>query len=326
MTDPRGAPHPRLVADIGGTRARFGCVEAPDAPVGQIATFATSEHASLEDALALYLAARQGPAPAAAALGVACPIAGDAVVMTNCAWSFSAQGLRQRFGFERLVLLNDFEALALSLPSLPAAELLTLGGPEAGAPGATRAVLGPGTGLGVGGLVTGQGRDLPIAGEGGHVSLSAANVEEDRVIDWLRGEFGHVSAERVLSGSGLVNLYRASCALAGSPALALAPADVSARALQGLDPRCDQAVNWFFGFLGGAAGNVALTLGARGGVYVAGGVVAQLGDRIDGSAFRERFEAKGRYRSYLAQIPTWLIREPTLPALRGANHALDAAA
>ena len=326
MSEPCGAPYPRLVADIGGTRARFGCIEHPGAPVGAIATLATSEHATLEDALAAYLAGRAGAAPAAAALGVASPISGDRVVMTNCRWAFSAEGLQRRYGFERLLLLNDFEALAHALPSLPAAELVALGGPSIGTPGAARAVLGPGTGLGVAGLVSVGGRGVPVAGEGGHATLSAGDAAEARVIDWLRGEFGHVSAERVLSGSGLLNLYRASCALAGRQPDLVEPAAVSARALDGSDPHCTQAMEWFFGFLGSVAGDVALTFGARGGVYVAGGVVAQLGDAILRSKFRERSEAKGRYRGYLAEIPTWLIRDPTLAALRGADSALDAAA
>ncbi|HEY2186930.1 MAG TPA: glucokinase, partial [Caldimonas sp.] len=165
---------------------------------------------------------------------------------------------------------------------------------------------------------------VPVVGEGGHVSLSAADAVEEAVVAILRRRFGHVSAERALSGPGLVNLYAASCELAGRPIEPLDPPDVADRARLGNDAGCRQAIDWFFAFLGSLAGDLALTLGARGGIYIAGGIVAQLGDMIASSRFRERFEAKGRYAGYLARIPTAVVLDASALALRGANAALDA--
>ena len=189
--------------------------------------------------------------------------------------------------------------------------------------GEALALLGPGTGLGVGCLIDGDGGVLPLASEGGHATLSAADEREERAIAALRREFGHPSAERALSGSGLVNLYRFACAEASRAPLPLAPADVSARALARSDAACVDAVELFFALLGVVAGNLALTVGARGGVYIGGGIVTRLGDWIHRSQFRARFESKGRLEAYLASIPVWLIKPGSPPALRGANAALD---
>jgi glucokinase len=242
--------------------------------------------------------------------------------MTNRDWSFSINDLQRHLGLERLVVLNDFSALALAIPTLAPEELQRVGGGEAICD-ATVALLGPGTGLGVSGLVRANGLSMPIAGEGGHASLSAAESTEERVISILRSGFEHVSAERVLSGAGLVNLYRATCEIAGRPPQALSASDVTARALTGGDAECRAAVEFFFAFLGNFAGNLALTLGALGGVYIGGGIVPRLGDWIARSSFRERFERKGRFAPYLAKVPTWVITASVAPALRGANRALD---
>jgi glucokinase len=203
-------------------------------------------------------------------------------------------------------------------------EVRRVGGGEAVA-NAPLGLVGPGTGLGVSGLLVAPGGgSVPVVGEGGHVSLSAADAVEDSVIAILRRRFGHVSAERALSGPGLVNLYAASCELGGRPIEALEPVEVTERARLGNDAGCRQAIDLFFAFLGSVAGDLALTLGARGGVYVAGGIVAQLGDEVTNSAFRERFEAKGRYSGYLARIPTAVVVDASGLALRGADAALDA--
>jgi glucokinase len=246
------------------------------------------------------------------------------VSMTNRDWSFSIESLRRRLGVDRLLVLNDFTALALALPALSRKELEPVGAGTATA-GEALALLGPGTGLGVGCLVPAGDGVLPLASEGGHVTLSAGNEREDRLIAALRREFGHPSAERALSGSGLVNLYGFACAEANRAPLPLLPADVSARALAGSDEACSEAVELFFALLGGVAGNLALTVGARGGVYIGGGIVPRLGDWIHRSQFRARFDSKGRLQSYLSSIPVWLIRPSSPPALRGANAALDLA-
>jgi len=318
------APFPRLVGDVGGTHARFGVVRARGEGVSQVREFACDDHDSLESAVDSYLRETEAFSPAACAIAIATPVTGDRVTMINRDWSFSIESLRRRLGVDRLLVLNDFTALALALPALAREELEPVGAGKAMA-GEALALLGPGTGLGVGCLLAAGDGALPLASEGGHVTLSAADEREERVIAALRREFGHPSAERALSGSGLVNLYRFACAEANRAPLPLLPADVGARALAGSDEACSEAVELFFALLGGVAGNLALTVGARGGVYIGGGIVPRLGDWIHRSQFRARFNAKGRFRAYLSSIPVWLIRPSSPPALRGANAALDLA-
>jgi glucokinase len=325
MTVDTSPGFPRLMGDVGGTNARFALQEAPGAAPSQVVTYPSVEYATFDDALKAYVAQVTGPKPRQAAVGIANPIVGDHVQMTNFHWAFSIEAVRRELGFDRLLLINDFTALALSLPALQPEHLRRIGAGGAPEPAAAIGLIGPGTGLGVSGLlrVDGGRHWAPLGGEGGHVSLAAASAREDAVVAALRNRFGHASAERALSGSGLDNLYEALCALDGVPARGLDPAGVSADATSGSDPHCVEAVEIFFGFLGSVAGNLALTLGSRGGMYIGGGIVPRLGDWINRSSFRERFVAKGRFRDYLEQIPTWLIHAETSPALIGAARALD---
>ena len=325
MTVESSVPYPRLIGDVGGTNARFALQEAPNAPPTQVANFACAEHASFGAVIALYLRNLGGPRPRRGAVGIANPVVGDHVQMTNHHWAFSIEQVRQDLDFDRLLVINDFTALALSLPSLAAEDLRQIGTGSAD-PSAAVGLLGPGTGLGVSGLfrIDGGHRALPIDGEGGHVSLAPSTAREDGVVAALRGRFGHASAERALSGPGLVNIYEALCGLDGEPPRSLDPAAVTAEAIAGSDARCVEAVDMFFSLLGSVAGNLALTLGARGGVYIGGGIVPRLGDWIDRSQFRERFVSKGRFRAYLERMPTWLVQARTSPALIGAARALDA--
>jgi len=297
-----------------------------------IVALATADHASVGAAITHYLAATGRTAPPWCAIGIANPVTGDRVQMTNSRWSFSMAALQAELGFERLRVINDFTALALALPDLQPSELRQLGG-GAAVPDSAIALVGPGTGLGVSGLLPGAtpGSWVPLQGEGGHVTLAAANEREAAVLEVLRERFGHASAERAVSGMGLEALHAALTALdAPANALASAPAstaalpasEITARALGGSDPRSAEAVALFCGFLGSVAGNLALTLGARGGVYIGGGIVPRLGALFEGSAFRERFEAKGRFRAYLAQIPVYVIHASVSPALLGAARAL----
>jgi glucokinase len=244
--------------------------------------------------------------------------------MTNAPWTFSIEAVRRAVGFERFLVINDFTALALSLPDLAPDDVRQIGG-GAAEPGSPIGLLGAGTGLGVSGLlrVKETGRWLPLGGEGGHVSLAPATAREDAVVAVLRARFGHASAERALSGSGLVNLYEALCTIEGEAPRALEPAVLSAEALAGADPHCVEAVEMFFALLGSVTGNLALTIGARGGMYIGGGIVPRFGDWIERSAFRERFVAKGRFRGYLDGIPTFLVDAKSPPALIGAARALD---
>jgi glucokinase len=313
----------RLLGDVGATNARFALQAGPGAAPEALTKVRCADFESLEAALRHYLAQPGLPVPRQAAIGIANPVDGDHVRMTNRAWQFSIEAMRQALGLQRLLFLNDFAALALALPTLRQEELRAVGGGAAVA-GAPLALLGPGTGLGVSGLMRStDGRDVVISGEGGHVTLAPADDEEAAVIGWLRSRFGHVSAERAVSGQGLENLYQAWNAVHGRSAPALAAAQITERALQYSDPACDAALELFLSLLGTVAGNLALTLGARGGVYVGGGIVARLGARIDASRFRQRFEQKGRFAEYLSRIPVQLIQPGGDPALRGAARALD---
>ena len=320
------ATFPRLLGDIGGTNARFAWQAEAGAPVTDVAALPTDQYPTIAMAMRHYLAMHDHPAPRACAIGIATTVTGDRVQMTNHPWHFSIATLQAELGLERLVVINDFTALALALPSLGAHELHPVGDGKAVA-GAPRAVLGPGTGLGVSGLLfTPAGGWVPITGEGGHVSLAPVDAREQAVLQRLIERFGHASAERALSGPGLVNLYEAVSHLAGSPAQPVTgAADVIERARSGGDPACKEALALFFGFLGSVAGNLALTLGARGGVYIGGGIVPRLQPELERSAFRERFEAKGRFRDYLRAMPVWVIQAEVSPALAGAARALDPA-
>ena len=318
--------YPRLLGDIGGTHARFARRLAPEAPLQDVAVYACAEFPSLQAVLRRYLGDHAGGSGHWAAVGIANPVTGDEVRMTNLPWSFSITQMQREFGFEQLLVINDFSALALSLPVLDASQLRQVG-PGARVPGTPRALLGPGTGLGVSGLVPeADGNEVPLAGEGGHVTLAAADDDEAAVIALLQHRFGHASAERALSGPGLVNLYQALCRLHHVHIdTTLDAAAITHAGLEGECAQCAAAIEMFCSLLGTVAGNLALTLGARGGVYIGGGIVPRLGAALDRSRFRERFEAKGRFAGYLHAIPTYVIEPSASPALLGASRALDLA-
>jgi glucokinase len=247
---------------------------------------------------------------------VASVIDGDRIELTNSPWRFSIEATRQAAGLDRLEVVNDFTAVALSVRHLKPEHLVAIGGGAALA-GRPIAVLGPGTGLGVSALVpSASGEWTALDTEGGHVTMAAASEREARILDRLRSQFDHVSAERVLSGQGLVNLYQAIAALSGHQAVFSTPDVISKRGLDGSCPVSREAVETFFAMMGTAAGNLALSLGAKGGVFIAGGILPRMADAFRLSAFRTRFEAHGRFQPYLAGIPTWLITHP-LPAFVG---------
>jgi len=316
--------YPRLLADIGGTNARFASQFRPRGPLEHGGSYPCADFETLADAARHHLQRQGLDQPRAAAIGIATPITGDQVRMTNHHWAFSIKGLQDALGLQRLLVLNDFSALALALPALPPEASRQIGGGHALAGGPV-GLLGPGTGLGVSGLVPSiNGDDLaPLGGEGGHVSLSAFEPEEAAVLQVLHRQFGHVSAERALSGPGLENLYRALAEVRGSTAQTIRASAISAAALAGSDPLAEAALQLFASLLGGVAGNLALTLGARGGMYIGGGIVPRLGDWFARSAFRASFEAKGRFRAYLQEIPTFVVQASDQAALLGAARALD---
>ena len=318
------APLARLLADVGGTNARFAFQPAPGAPFEAVQVLPVAGFPRLQDALRHYLAGIAPRTVRAAAIAIANPVLGDAVRMTNHHWAFSQRELQAELGFRHLRVLNDFTALALALPVLPEAHRRQVGGGTAD-PRAAIGLLGAGTGLGVSGLLP-DGRDgwVPLQGEGGHVTLAAQDARERTVIDGLVRRYGHASGERVCSGEGLLDTFRVLCEAEGAAVQGIAtPADVTEAALSAAQPQAVAALEVFCALLGTVAGNLALTLGARGGVYIGGGIVPRLGPAFDASPFRARFEAKGRFATYLRGIPVWVITAPDSPALLGAARSLD---
>ncbi|MES3022899.1 MAG: glucokinase [Pseudomonadota bacterium] len=317
------ADGPRLLADVGGTNARFALEVAPG-QFERIDVLSCDAFPTLADAMRAYLAspavAAAAPAIRHAAIAIANPIDGDMVRMTNHHWEFSIEAMRVDCGFDTMLVVNDFSALARSLPHLDNGHKVQIGG------GAARAhsplgLLGAGTGLGVSGLIPAGEGWTALRSEGGHVSFSPADEVEVAVLQYAWRELPHVSAERFLSGDGLELLYRALADQAGRTEAPLSAPEISRRACAGECALCDQAVEVFCGMLGTVAGNLAITLGAQGGIYIGGGIVPKLGARFGQSAFRRRFEQKGRFSGYLAQVPTYVITAE-YPAFLGVSAIL----
>lgn len=307
-----------LVADIGGTHVRFGIARAGG--VEDVRTLRCAEHATLADAVGAYLRATGLELPRKAALAIAGPAEGERIEMTNHVWSFGREELRSELGLERLEVLNDYTALALSLPALGDADVREIK-PGRAVERAPIALLGPGTGLGVAALVPAGDSWAALATEGGHRDLAAHDEREWQVIRYLQERFEHVSVERALSGPGLVNLYEAVTRIDGEEPQGLTPPSVVAGARDGSSAACVEAAQLFAGWLGAVAGDLALTYGARGGVFVGGGILPKMGEVFDAERFRLRFLAKGRFRDYLRDIPVRLIVRD-YAALVGAARAV----
>ena len=331
------AGYPRLLADIGGTNARFGWIDGPGASVAHVQRLSVPAFAGPAQAaqaylasLALQLGADYRP-PRHAAFAVATAVAGDRIAFTNSHWAFLRTDVQAALGLRSLLMLNDFESLAMSLPCLGPAQLRLHGAAQGAVPGligapgtvaGTLAVVGPGTGLGVGAVLATRSGWVALPGEGGHATLAPADALESALLACVRRQYAHVSAERLLSGIGLPLLHQSLAEVQGRPVDALSAAQIVDQGGAGSDALCSQTLDVFCALLGGFAGNVALTLGARGGLYIGGGIVPRFADRFFASAFRQRFEAKGRFSNYLAAIPTALITD-TLAALTGAALAID---
>jgi glucokinase len=303
---------PVLVADIGGTHARFALAYPGAAKPDEPAVLMTALYPSLEAALETFIDQAGYPELGGTAICAAGPIQGDGadrqIIMTNSPWVVSCAGIAAATGCASPVLVNDFTAAAVSLPFLMPDDVVQIGGgsPDRSAP---IGVLGPGTGLGVSGLVPdGRNGFIPLSGEGGHVSLAPGNEREISLLFQLMQMHGHVSAERVLCGPGMEDLFAALGALAGSPETGKpTAADIARMAADGTSPLARETIEVFTGLLGSVAGDLALTLGARGGIYLAGGILPRWGDLLNHRLLRYRFEAKGRFKAYLAEIPIYLI-------------------
>ena len=308
-----------LVGDVGGTNARLALCEIETGAISQAKTFSTSDYASLEEVIRTFLT-EQNQDIREACIAIACPITGDRVEMTNHDWSFSTREMQSNLGLELLEIINDFTAVSMAVPMLSPDDLLQFGG---GAPVKDKpvAIYGAGTGLGVAHLVHVDQRWVSLPGEGGHVDFAANSEEEDQILEVLRGELGHVSAERILSGGGLVNLYRAIVKSDDRVPEPLKPRDVTERALADSCTDCRRALAMFCVIMGRFGGNLALNLGTFGGVYIAGGIVPRFLEFFKASGFRAAFEDKGRFKAYVAGIPVYLITHDQ-PGLLGAGAHL----
>ena len=295
-----------LLGDIGATNARLALLT--NMVLGPIARFQVARFAQFTELLNLFLQEhRCENQPKWGVFAVAAPTDGGRCVFTNCAWVIDSVELETKFGFKSQ-LFNDFEAVAHSLPVLGPADLAQVGGGEANKT-SPMVVLGPGTGLGVACRVA-RTDGAVVQSEGGHATLAATCNREDQIIQHLRRRFSHVSAERAVSGPGLENLYHAIGTLKKVTTPLKDAAEITNSALRGECSIAVEALNTFCAFLGSFAGNMALTFGARGGVYIAGGISPRIVDFLRKSHFRDRFESKGRFREYLKSIPVHVITHP----------------
>jgi glucokinase len=318
-----------LVADIGGTHARFALCEGTRGKrpcLSGIAVLACADYPSLADALSAYLA----PLPAAlrprqAALAIAGPVSGDRIVVTNHPWSFSLADTRTALGLETLSALNDCTAVSRALPFLAPADVAPLGDFDADPrrmDAQRMGIVAPGTGLGIGGLLRNGTAVWPLPSEGGHASFAPGDQTERDIARILSGQFGHVSNERLLSGPGLRNIYEALCVLHGCQKQPLSAEEIAARAIAETDAICREALDRFCAILGSVAGDLALLLFADI-IFVGGGIAPQMIGFLRASAFRARFEDKGRLASRMAAIPTLAITYPHTGLLGAALHLLE---
>jgi glucokinase len=313
------ADGPRLLADIGGTNARFALETGPG-EIGQVQVYPCADYPGVAEVIKKYLKDTKIGRVNHAAIAIANPVDGDQVSMTNHDWTFSIEATRRALGFDTLLVVNDFTALAMALPGLTDAQRVQVGG-GARRPNSVIGLLGPGTGLGVSGLIPADDRWIALGSEGGHATFAPADEREDLVLQYARKKWAHVSFERVAAGPGVEVIYRALAARDKKRvASSFDTSEVVKRALEG-EPLAAESVDVFCGILGTFAGNIAVTLGALGGIYIGGGVVPRLGEFFERSSFRKRFEAKGRFEAYLQSVPTYVITAE-YPAFLGVSAIL----
>ena len=301
-------PLPALIGDIGGTNSRFALIEAASPAIMRFADERTASHATIGDAIELVLR-KADRRPRSALLALAGPIAGEAVQLTNSGWKVVPKELIARFDLAEVILLNDFEALSLSLADLLPGDVDQIGGGTA-LPERTRIALGPGTGLGAGALIHARGTWIPIPGEGGHIDLGPVTERDMAIWPHIEWNGGRVSAETLLCGPGLVRLYRAVAATNGNDPSLASPADVAAAGLAGRDASAAEAVHLFATYLGRVASDLALVFIALGGVYLAGGIPGRIAPALKTGAFREAFVDKFPHRALLERMSTAIITKP----------------
>jgi len=310
---------PVLVADVGGTNVRFALARNGHYDLAR--TLRADDFDSFDEVMAeLWEPTDPTDPPMAVILAVACPPEPEELCFTNRAWRFTKSEIRRRYGLDALIVMNDFAAIAHALPHLSEQDTQAIGGGEQ-VDFAAMAVVGAGTGLGVAGLTASGGDWMPVSGEGGHVTLATRNDREAAVVAALTRRYGHVSAERVLSGPGLSALHDAILEIDGYPPRPLVAADIVD--LAGRDASATETLDLFADFLGTVGSDVALTFGARGGLFIGGGVVPRMAGKFPAARFRARFEDKGRFSGYCANIRTRLITH-SQPALLGLARAAPA--
>ena len=333
MDPSRFQGEPVLVADIGGTNARFAVIDggSPQVPsLSGIRRYAVAEFDSLAAAIRHYLRETDvALAPRRAVLGVAALVKSDRISITNNPWTFSVEALRAELQFDFIAVINDFSANSMSLPFLKPTDVKAIGpSTDVGVRSTGNrqdrsfAVIGPGTGLGVGGLLIRDGRAIPVDSEGGHTSFAPVNAYEFAILQSVQKHFERVSHERLICGPGLMNLYRAVCDVEGVVPSARTPEQVTALATGNKNGADFRTLELFCEILGACAGDVALMFGAWEGVYLAGGMLGTLMPWLESGGFRRRFEAKGRYQATLQAVPTLAILHPHLGLLGAAAHAL----
>ena len=315
-----------LVGDVGGTNARFALARRVDGrPVlDQIQSFPASEHPTFLGGVKAYL---DGCAvkPGGGVLAVAGPVTDGEIDLTNSPWRVS-EGELQSLGLKPVRLINDFEALAWGAPVVPPDQLASLGGPETGNPQAAIVVLGPGTGFGVSALIRNiHGDEMAMPSEGGHACFAPGDAIEDEILRILRRRYDRVSIERLICGPGLINMHRALAEIDGRESHIEDPAELTRQAMADRNSPCGATLARFCAILGAVAGDIALTTGARGGVYVAGGIAPRILPFLQASPFRERFERKGRFTDYMAAIPTHVILHKYAALLGAARVAFHQA-
>lgn len=318
--------YPYLVADLGGTNARFALVtgkENNDFKLEHIKIFAAANFTQFEDALSHYLAGLDGVTPGAACVAIAGPVTGDQIKMTNLSWQFSCAEIAKKFQLQRFIAINDFAAVAAACGYLGDDHLFCVK-PGSAITGMPRAVFGPGTGLGVAGLVPHAEHWLAVPCEGGHVNIAPATELEADLIKTAWNTTEHISAEWLISGPGMVNLYNTLCQMQDVNPQTYKPADITSLAIAGEDDQCRSTLELFCSLAGSFAGNLALTYGAKGGIYIAGGIFPRIKDFLASSQFTQRFQSKGVMSPFVESIPVHLITHKET-AFFGAAATLEQA-
>ena len=308
---------PILIGDIGGTNARFAIIDSPDSAIDRIPDLKGREYETSHDAIAEAIRRRGGTAPRTAILALAGPIEGDRVDLTNSHWVIEPVEMIRRQGFDEVVLLNDFEALSLCLPGLGPNDIEPIGGGVAEPTGA-RLVVGPGTGLGAGALVHANGLWVPVPSEGGHMDFGPKSERDFAIWPHIVDPDGRVSGESLISGSGLVRLYRAVTAVDGIEPGYSEPREITENGMNGGDPFAEETLQLFAEYLGRFAGDLALAFKATGGVYLAGGVTARVASVLKTGRFREAFNGKTPQVDLMEGMMTAMITA-TDPALAGIS-------